>query len=264
MLHTSIALATVIPLRAKDDFWIAKPIEQWSEEEIRKLHTKSPWAKEVTVTPGGLGGGGMRGGPDASSGGMGGGMGGGGDMGGGGGDMGGGMGGMGGGGGRGGRGGGRGMPGGGGGMPEMKFVVRWESALPVRKSSRIQWPPDTDGNYILSVSGLPRMGQRPPGSGAEQKAEGGRQRPPQDRERMQDQIRAATELRRKNHAPQQPELVRIFESGPRNMLVCLFPIGKDPITAAEKEVTFFTRMGPIEVKTKFNLKEMEFQGALAL
>lgn len=81
---------------------------------------------------------------------------------------------------------------------------------------------------------------------------------------MQNQIRAVTELRRKNHPPQQPELVRIFESGPRSMLVCLFPIGKDPITAAEKEVTFFTRMGPIEVKTKFHLKEMEFQGALAL
>lgn len=256
MLSSSFGLLSTVTLCAKDEFWSAKPIEQWSEEEIRKLQTKSPWAREVSVSPPGAGGGMRTGMPDATGGT-------GGDIGGSGGGMGGAMpGGMGGGGGRGGRGGGRGGMSGGS-MPEIKLVVRWESALPIRKSSKIQWPAETDGNYILSVSGLPRFGQRPGAMRGDAKQEGA-QRSPEDRQQLQDQVRAVTELRRKNHEPQPAEVVRIFDAGPRNTLICLFPVGKDPIVAAEKEVTFFTKVGPFEIKTKFHLKEMEFQGALAL
>ncbi|MBL8228062.1 MAG: hypothetical protein JNL98_06280 [Bryobacterales bacterium] len=262
LLQSSLAILASRPLTAKDDFWIAKPVEQWTEEEVRKFQTKSPWAKEVTVTPGGLAGGGMRGGiPDAS------GMGAGAEMAGGGmGGAGGGMGGGGGGGGRGGgRGGSRGGPPSGGGMPEIKLTVRWESAAPVRRSAKRDWPPETNGNYIVSVSGLPRMGR------GGQSAQGRGAANPQDpqasaeaRKRMEGALLASTELRRKGRPATPPEVARFFDSGPRSLALFLFPIGKEPIQLDEKEVTFFTKMGPFEVKTKFNLKEMQFEGALAL
>jgi len=31
------------------DFWIRKEYTQWSDEEVRKMITDSPWAKDVTV-----------------------------------------------------------------------------------------------------------------------------------------------------------------------------------------------------------------------
>src|SRR2546425_6422288 len=31
------------------DFWIRKEYTQWSDEEVRKMITESPWAKDVTV-----------------------------------------------------------------------------------------------------------------------------------------------------------------------------------------------------------------------
>ena len=41
-----------------EDFWIKKEYMQWSDEEIKKLMTDSPWAKDVTVSapPAALGG----------------------------------------------------------------------------------------------------------------------------------------------------------------------------------------------------------------
>ena len=43
------------------DFWITKDFLQWSEKEVTKMLTNSPWARTVSITMGG-GGGGMRGG----------------------------------------------------------------------------------------------------------------------------------------------------------------------------------------------------------
>src|ERR1043166_6359109 len=38
----------------------------------------------------------------------------------------------------------------------------------------------------------------------------------------------------------------------------------EPIKPEDKQVTFVTKMGPIEVKAKFSLKEMVYHGSLAL
>src|SRR5215831_6719313 len=40
-----------------EDFWVKKEYTQWTEEEIKKVMTNSPWAKDVTVSapPGTLG-----------------------------------------------------------------------------------------------------------------------------------------------------------------------------------------------------------------
>ena len=38
----------------------------------------------------------------------------------------------------------------------------------------------------------------------------------------------------------------------------------DPITPANKEITFTTKMGPLEIKAKFTLKDMMYKGKLGL
>jgi hypothetical protein len=78
------------------DFWEEKEFTAWSDKDVEKMMTNSPWAKRLTVVfPR----------PPTESGGRGG--------------------------GRGGRGGGGGF---GGGSPQARLIVRWQSALPVRQA----------------------------------------------------------------------------------------------------------------------------------
>ena len=33
-----------------EDFWIKKEYMQWSDDEVKKLMTNSPWAKDITIS----------------------------------------------------------------------------------------------------------------------------------------------------------------------------------------------------------------------
>lgn len=46
--------------------------------------------------------------------------------------------------------------------------------------------------------------------------------------------------------------------------VFFFARQRNPITLEDKEVTFHSRYGAIELKTKFTLKDMVYQGKLEL
>src|SRR5436190_992119 len=49
------ALIGVTGLTLGEDFWVKKDFLQWTGEEVRRLMTNSPWAKDVTVSaPAGL------------------------------------------------------------------------------------------------------------------------------------------------------------------------------------------------------------------
>ena len=261
-------------------FWEAKPAADWSENEIKELMTKSPWAKQVTAE--------FKGGGGPSMGGMGGGGGGGGRRGGGGGG-----GGMGGGGGAGGGGdmGGGGMSGGGGGgggagggmpsMPQIKATIRWETAAPIIQAGQRKWPASVAGHYLISVSGLPMPGSAGGGRGGG----GGRgpqqpqqfqasptaqqpppQMDPQQRARMMgERLKESSHLDRKGKDPIAPAHVEIAQARDgSSVIMLLFPKGSQPIEAADKEVTFITAMGMLGVKAKFALKDMMVKGQLEL
>src|SRR5580704_14207497 len=133
-LQLSLAVSLCAVALFASDFWKSKDSTQWSSDEVNKILTDSPWAKEITVTSGQQGqqrrGGGRRGG------------------------MGGGFPGGGGGGGYPGGGGGGGYPGGGGGGGggggyggiNEKVVLRWDSALPIQQALQRQGyhPPASD------------------------------------------------------------------------------------------------------------------------
>ncbi len=251
---------------AGGDFWNKKEPAQWSSEEIDKLVTHSPWAKEFTVSSAGV---------SRGFGGGGGGTGGGGYPGGGGGYPGGGGGGY-----PGGAGGGYpggGYPGGGMGggrgrrggeqMPLMyTATVRWESAKPVQEALKTPLPEGLAGDYVISLSGVPILAQ-------------GRQRGDDDDDRGNDsqvskglsddvleRIKNLTYLEPKGKSPAQPAVVQKGAISASGMPTLLFGFPRDvmPLTADDREVAFTTQLGRLEVKTRFNLKDMMYHKELAL
>jgi hypothetical protein len=255
-LLVGVQLAPCAWVWGAGEFWNDKQVSDWTEKEISRLLTKSPWAKSVSPEidfsgmegPGGGGGGGGM--PGGRGGGMGGpGMGGGG--------MGGpGMEGP----GMGGRG-SEGGPGpeGGGRSGRMTATVRWESAAPVREALKTKLSSDAEGKYVISVSGLPMAGGRGPRPG---RPEGDANRPDDRRPDPLARMQSATRLERKGREPLTPSSISRSETD--GTLLFYFAAGDDPISLDDKEVVFQTRLGPMDIKARFVPKEMLYHGKLAL
>jgi hypothetical protein len=255
---------------AAKEFWETKPASEWTSEEVDRMLTKSPWAKEAVVSYNG--GGGDFGDGDNSTGwprgqGGGGGIGGGGI---GGGGIGGGIPGIGGIGGIGGRRGG-GTPGGdprGGGSSRQQFhgTVRWESARPVQEALRIGSSEegansDFEKYYVINLLGdMPTVGN---GRRRGDNSSTGDDDPAQ-KERRIERLKDVTRLEHKD-GPLLLEKVeqgsRIGRPGPGT----LFYFSRlDAISLDDKQVTFITKFGPVELRTKFTPKDMLYRGKLAL
>ncbi len=260
----ALMLGSASLLNAADP-WKEKKAAEFTPEDVQKLASKSPWSKEATVSmqmptggPSGGGGGGRGGGGGAGAGG-------------GGGMAGGGGGGMGGGGGRGGGGGGEGGGGAGGGggmgggMPQIKVTVRWESAQMIIDASKRQRSKEAQSYYILSVTGLPMMGQGRGRPGQEKKGEGATAASPEERRNaMVARFKESTMLERKGKDPIYPERVEILEGNSARLVVFLFPKEGADIAVGDKEVTFHSKMVAMDLKAKFSLKEMMYEGKLEL
>lgn len=263
-------------LAAASEFWNKKPPAEWSSEEIDRLVTASPWARQVnaevrapergesrgggpndpTGYPGGSrsprGGGGM-GGPSIGIPGIGlprigiGGMGGP-SIGGGG--MGGGRGG--GGGGGQGRGGGR-SPG----RSQVKGTVRWESAKPILEALKSPLPEAFAGHYVVSVSGFPMTGGRGSEVGPEERGA-------ETSEDALDRLKSFTYLEPTGKRSAQPGVVQ-HQPGAGDGTI-LFGFSKEFLNLApgDKEVAFSTNLGRVSIKTKFDLKAMRYLGTLAV
>jgi hypothetical protein len=239
-----LLLALAICLWAAD-FWQGKPYTDWSDKEIQKLETNSPWSKQVPVS---LGGGG---GQDTGRGKRGGG-GGNGDI-----DSTLGSGGGSGGGGRGGaQDGGGGMGAGGG--ASVTITVSWRTALALRQavakekfgaevatSADAKKLVEEDPKYYgILVSGLP-----------------GRALHANDK--LKDALLKNTSLQVKGKDPIQPADVQTGGNEQRALVLFLFP-RTAALSVDDKDVEFSTRLGQITVKQKFHLKDMVFNGKLDL
>jgi hypothetical protein len=241
------------------DFWEAKDPTLWSEIQIRKIVTDSPWAKEAAVSfkgnaklpvasRGGLAG---RSAADASDPALG------------------------------------DRASNAGARPEVftdsssappPVVVRWEAARPVCEAcarggmdrylfsctSKILYLSDLERKfdelaqafYILSMSNYPNPGQRadPPQHSSAAAAA---------LERMSSRIQQSAFLKRAGKTPIEPSKVVILPAG-RALLVILFFPRSEPITLADKEVVFDSEGETIVVKSRFNLGRMVYKGRLDL
>jgi hypothetical protein len=224
-------LAEWSPLEAfSSDFWNKRDPSEWTSEEVSQLTSKSPWAKEVSssYTPNtGQGQGGGYGG--GGGGGMGG----------------------------GGMGGGRrnrgqvGMP-----SQNYKGTIRWESAKPILDALKSPLPDAFKEHYVISVTGFPLNNY------------GGRTQNENSDASLQDvldHLKGVTFLQPKDKRDVQPGIVQQPANG-RYGTTVLFGFSKEVLSLKpeDKEVTFITSFGKLDLKAKFNLKEMQYKGELAV
>ena len=227
LFRVSFVLLLTSTLLWAGDFWEDKEFTQWSDKDVEKLMTNSPWAKQVTVALS-MGGRGGRGGMSGRGGGRG-------------------------------SGGGRGGRGGGGGMsrrPAVKLTISWRSALPFKQAqvkARMgnstempagaqQFLDQQNEFYIVAVAGFPaQMGQRVSDPEA---------------------VLAATILKRKQGSIS-PESVRALDRGNAVDLLFFFPRSAG-ITLEDKDVELIAELGPMQIKKKFKLKDMVLNGKLEL
>jgi len=224
-------LAEWSPLQAfSSDFWNKRDPSEWTSEEVSQLTSKSPWAKEVSAnyTPTGGQNRGMGGG---GGGGMGG----------------------------GGMGGGR-RSRGGTGMPTQgyKGTIRWESAKPIIEALKAPLADPFKDHYVISVTGFPLN------------SDGGRSRSQSEdsdasMQDVLDHLKGVTFLQPKTKRDIQPGIVQQPANGRYGSTV-LFGFSKEVLALQpeDKEVTFITSFGRIDLKAKFNLKEMLYKGELAV
>jgi hypothetical protein len=239
-LLITILLTFALCLGFAGDFWKSKKFSTWNDEETKKMIENSPWARKVPVkyTFTAPKGGGM--GP-----GMGGGMGPG---------MGGGM--------------GPGMGGGGGGFgplsplpPDMtpKVILRWQSALPIKQAFARNRYKDAveaseeaqktlsreESQYILGVIGL--MG------------------PPTAFEK--EVLKAGATITVGELPPVNAADVLVDKQGMATNIYIAFPKtleGAHKIAVDDREVEFLLKTPNIEIKAKFLLKDMMYEGKLEI
>lgn len=269
------------------DFWKTKDASVWTDDEVSKMLSESPWAKAKTIQPEqtmqrrGMG---RRGGFGFPGGGLGGGYPGGGYPGGGGGYPGGGY-----------PGGGGGYPSGGGGYPSgsntgsngdpsqnepMNLTIRWASAAPIQAALKRQGASasdelkalaaSTDKYYVITVLGL-RM-QRPrssstvdaddPNAGSNNDDNNQRSYN-RSNDALRSQLLDAAQLAPKGKSSIYAQDVQIVGPGGIDGVRFLFP-RTNPISANDKEVEFILNIRRVKVDEKFKLGDMQYEGKLAL
>jgi len=134
-----------------------------------------------------------------------------------------------------------------------RATVRWESALPVREALKATKSGDADKSYIIAVVGEIPAASVP--SDDDDAAE---------RQRKLDILKEGTRLERKDD-PLELQRVKIAPRTPLSPAGTLYYFSRAlPLTPEDKQVTFVTRVGPLEVKCKFTLRDMVYRGKLEL
>jgi hypothetical protein len=206
------------------DFWEEKELTAWSDRDVQRMMSNSPWAKRITVVfprpPRAAINDSVGGAQAAGRGGFG------------------------------GRG-GDGL----GGRQQSRLVVQWRSALPMRQaivrgrigeggaldSAGRQLLAQVPTAYFVVVSGLPRPFARLDPAA----------------------LMAETRLERRGKPPILPIQASPQREGNGVALVYLFP-RDDAITLDDEEVEFVTEVAEASIKRKFELEDMVVNGRLQL
>ena len=156
---------------------------------------------------------------------------------------------------------------GGGGFQAPRVVIRWESAAPMQDALTKSESPHIKAvaewskeYYVITASGIPMMGGGRRGGGAS----AADTQPDQSRMRqMQQRLQETTVLTRKGKDPVPPARMAMTRSNEGMTLLFLFPRSAE-VSVEDKDVSFEASVGPMSFKTKFNLKDMTYDGKLAL
>lgn len=127
---------------------------------------------------------------------------------------------------------------------EFQAVIRWESARPVRAAEKMKLDQEPDA-YVLAA-----IGDFPSGDVDETAAE---------HEQRDAMLKEFTKLERHGAPTIFLERTQSISGGLRFYFSRL-----EPITASNREIAFSTKIGPLEMKAKFPLKDMLYRGRLEL
>jgi hypothetical protein len=206
------------------DFWETKDFLTWTDKEVEKIITDSPWAQKVNVViqsgpavPTSTGP--LRGEGGATD-----------------------------------DGGGRGGRGGGGGVQQLRLTMTWRSSLPIKQAvvrgsvgqgGIVNTPTQAvldqkETFYVVTISGVPRNYTRQTAN-----------------------LKDVTVIRRDKKPDIVVTDVRV-EQDQGNLLLGFFFPRTDAITMDDKEVEVFTKLGEVEIKKKFKPKDMMFHGQLEM
>lgn len=135
---------------------------------------------------------------------------------------------------------------------DWKAIVRWESAQPVREALKIAPTPDVEKFYILNMVGdIPSVGATPD----------------EDESQRAARFAALKQVTKLEHKGDAILLSRVAVA-PRSALSLagtLFYFSRDlALRPEDKQAMFSTKLGPIDVKCKFTLKDMMVRGKLEL
>lgn len=124
-------------------------------------------------------------------------------------------------------------------LPEFRALVRWESALPMRLAQGMEAVPGSN-QYVISVSGFPMLRADIPNSlGA---------------------FKGTARLERIGKEWLRPSRVEHRDT----VLVFTFNGEAQPVTAEDREVWFVTSLGGMNLRVRFNLKDMIYERKLEL
>jgi hypothetical protein len=130
--------------------------------------------------------------------------------------------------------------------------VRWDSALPVREALKTKMSVALSENYIINVFGNVPSPAPNDQDGID------------ERKTKFEILQERTRLERKDD-PLELKRVELAPKTPFSPPGTLFYFSRVfPLTPDDKQVTFVTKIGPLELKCKFTLKEMLYRGNLEL
>lgn len=140
-----------------------------------------------------------------------------------------------------------------GGIKGWSAIVLWESALPVRDAMKAPKTADVDENYIIALVGdIPGASVPTDDDSAA------------ERQQKMDVLKESTRLERRDD-PLELQRVAIAPRTPVSPAGTLYYFSRVlPLTPEDKQVTFVTKVGPLEVKCKFTLRDMLYHGNLEL
>ena len=157
--------------------------------------------------------------------------------------------------------------------PSIVYTVRWITALPIKTalvrrqlgaeadtSPKVKaFLEQTEPDYVITVEGPPRRGERPEGAGEGAGRPGAGRGPSEE---MQNRIKDATVLNWKGHDKVHPVSVQLPKPGQAGTV---FRFAKThPIELDDKDVEFATNIFGIDIRKKFRLKDMVYKGQLCL
>lgn len=146
-----------------------------------------------------------------------------------------------------------------------EVAIQWQSALVVRMAAQKSGGGAMDpasfkplDEYVIAVIGLPitALGGRAASVDSDTTLSG------EEEQRIEEHVKSSASILRSGHEPLAPTKVELDQGADGRMLIHFSKL--DAITASEKSVEFRLATGRAEVRKKFSLKEMEYQGKLQL